>query len=55
MVCVGFTGGDGGKLAKMVDYPLIIPSRSTPRIQEVHITIGHALCFVVEMVLCGEL
>ena len=55
MVCVGFTGGDGGKLAKLVDYPLIIPSRSTPRIQEVHITIGHALCLVVEMVLCGEL
>lgn len=55
MVCVGFTGGDGGKLAKLVDYPLIIPSRSTPRIQEVHITIGHALCLVVEMALGGEL
>jgi D-sedoheptulose 7-phosphate isomerase len=45
---VGLTGGNGGRLATLVDLALIVPSRSTARIQEVHITIGHALCEVVD-------
>lgn len=48
LLTVGFTGGDGGKLAKMVDLALVVPSRSTPRIQEVHITAGHIICELVE-------
>ncbi len=48
MITVGFTGKDGGEIAKMVDYPLNVPSGSTPRIQEVHITVGHAICEMID-------
>ncbi|MDR7420469.1 MAG: D-sedoheptulose 7-phosphate isomerase [Armatimonadota bacterium] len=48
LLTVGFTGKDGGKLASMVDQAFIVPSDSTPRIQETHITLGHVLCELVE-------
>jgi D-sedoheptulose 7-phosphate isomerase len=32
----------------MADFPLVVPSTSTPRIQEAHILIGHILCEMVE-------
>lgn len=50
---IGLTGGDGGKLAKVVDLALVVPSDSTPRIQEAHITIGHIVCELVERELYG--
>ncbi|MBI5574434.1 MAG: D-sedoheptulose 7-phosphate isomerase [Elusimicrobia bacterium] len=45
---VGFLGCDGGKLKKLCDIPLIVPSKNTARIQEVHITVGHIICKLVE-------
>lgn len=48
MKTVALTGNDGGALAKMADFPLVVPSTSTPRIQEAHILIGHILCEMVE-------
>jgi D-sedoheptulose 7-phosphate isomerase len=48
MVTVGFSGRDGGELAKLVDYPLNVSSTSTPRIQEVHITVGHVICEMID-------
>jgi D-sedoheptulose 7-phosphate isomerase len=45
---VALTGNDGGALAKMADFSLIVSSTSTPRIQETHILIGHILCEMVE-------
>ena len=45
---IGLTGGNGGKLAKVADLVLIVPSDTTPRIQEAHITIGHIVCELVE-------
>lgn len=50
---IGLTGGDGGKLAQVADLALIVPSDSTPRIQEAHITIGHIVCELVETELSG--
>lgn len=50
---VGLTGGSGGPLAKAVDEAFIVPSTETPRIQETHITLGHALCAAVDEVLLG--
>ncbi len=54
MCTVAFTGGDGGKLAGLVEYAFVVPSRSTPRIQEVHATLGHVLCQLVEGELFGK-
>jgi D-sedoheptulose 7-phosphate isomerase len=48
MKTVAFTGMDGGKLTKKADISLLVPSSSTPRIQEAHILIGHILCEMVE-------
>ncbi|NWG03439.1 MAG: D-sedoheptulose 7-phosphate isomerase [Syntrophaceae bacterium] len=45
---VALTGNDGGVVAKLVDFSLIVPSSNTPRIQEAHILIGHLLCEMVE-------
>jgi D-sedoheptulose 7-phosphate isomerase len=48
---VGLTGGDGGKMLPLVDLALVVESRSTPRIQEVHIFAGHLVCELVEHIL----
>jgi D-sedoheptulose 7-phosphate isomerase len=51
------TGGKGGKLASIksgADLVLAVPSDSTPRIQESHITIGHIVCELVERELFGH-
>jgi D-sedoheptulose 7-phosphate isomerase len=44
----GFLGKDGGQLLGLVDSALVAPSGHTPRIQEIHITMGHLLCQVLE-------
>lgn len=49
---VAFTGGDGGELAKLADLSLLVPSAVTARIQEVHITVGHIICELIEQALC---
>lgn len=49
---IGLLGTDGGKLASLVDLPLIVSHRDTPRIQEVHIAIGHIICQLIEDELC---
>ncbi len=48
---ISLTGGDGGDLAKLTDIALVVDSPITPRIQEVHITIGHVLCEMVDRML----
>lgn len=50
---IALTGHDGGKLAAAVDVALVVDARSTQRIQETHITIGHILCELVEDALYG--
>jgi len=45
---VGLSGKSGGKLGEIVDLIIRVPSSSTPRIQEAHITIGHIICHLVE-------
>lgn len=45
---IGFTGSDGGEIKKLVDCNINVPSMSTPRIQELHITIGHIICELIE-------
>ncbi|WP_163328492.1 D-sedoheptulose 7-phosphate isomerase [Desulfurobacterium thermolithotrophum] len=48
LLTVGFLGKDGGELLKVVDHCFVVKSFSTPRIQEVHITLGHILCDFIE-------
>ncbi len=48
MVTIGFTGENGGKLKEKCNYLLNVPSNDTPRIQEVHILLGHIICELVE-------
>ena len=50
---VALAGRDGGKLAEMADLALVVTARSTQRIQETHITIGHILCELIEDALFG--
>ncbi len=45
---IALTGRDGGEMAKLADVALVVPSDSTPRIQESHILIGHILCDIIE-------
>ncbi|MDP6647557.1 MAG: D-sedoheptulose 7-phosphate isomerase [Dehalococcoidales bacterium] len=45
---IGLTGGNGGRLAEVADLVLVVPSDNTPQIQEMHITIGHIVCELVE-------
>jgi len=44
----GFTGRDGGVMLGLADPLLVVPSDSTARIQEMHITLGHLLCGALE-------
>ena len=53
VTCVAFTGETGGEIADYSNIVLNIPSDSTPRIQEIHITIGHIICELVEQKLFG--
>ncbi|MGB8769751.1 MAG: SIS domain-containing protein, partial [Candidatus Korobacteraceae bacterium] len=40
---IGLTGGSGGRLRSLVDALIDVPCDETPRIQECHILLGHAL------------
>ena len=54
MKTVILTGGTGGKLANVADYTFIVATKATPRIQETHITLGHAICQMVDEELFGN-
>lgn len=51
MRVIGFTGRDGGRLVASCDLILPVPSDRTPRVQESHVTMCHALCESVESAL----
>ena len=54
LTTVALTGGDGGNLAPIVDIAIVVPSTTTARIQECHITIGHVLCEYVDSKLLAK-
>ncbi|MGA1933765.1 D-sedoheptulose 7-phosphate isomerase [Arcobacter sp. YIC-464] len=45
---LGFTGKNGGDMNEVCDINLIIPSDNTPRIQEMHILLGHIICQIID-------
>jgi D-sedoheptulose 7-phosphate isomerase len=51
LTTIALTGLKGEKFASKATYAFVVPSDSTPRIQETHITLGHVLCQMVEEIL----
>ncbi|MFW5997808.1 MAG: D-sedoheptulose 7-phosphate isomerase [Desulfovermiculus sp.] len=45
---VGLLGNEGGEMRGLCDHALCVPGKRTAHIQEVHITIGHLLCRLVD-------
>ena len=46
--CIGFLGNDGGNALELCDSAFVVPSSITGRIQESHITAGHAMLQYIE-------
>ena len=46
---IGFSGKDGGEFNTLCDVNLIAIAEDIPRIQEMHILIGHTLCHLIEL------
>ncbi len=51
---LGMTGAKGRKLASLSDACLMVPSERTARIQEVHITVAHIWCEMVDQLIASE-
>lgn len=51
---IAFTGITGGKIMHLADYVVNVPSTDTPRIQEIHILLGHIICEIVEKEIFGK-
>ena len=49
LVTAAFGGKGGGDMARLADHLLVVPSDTTARIQEMHITLGQMLCGAIEI------
>jgi len=45
---IGFSGKDGGEMNEICNINIVAPSEDTPRIQEIHIIIGHTICHLID-------
>lgn len=45
---IGLLGKGGGKIKPLCDVPIVVPADATERIQEVHITLIHTFCELIE-------
>lgn len=45
---IAFLGKNGGRIKDFADISIIVPSENTALIQEMHITIGHIICAIVD-------
>ena len=50
---IGFSGQHGGEMNKICNINLSVPSEDTPRIQEMHILIGHTICHLIDQEFTG--
>lgn len=48
VVTIALLGNEGGRARDQVRLAIVVPSEDTARIQEVHITIGHIICEIIE-------
>ena len=51
LAAAALSGGDGGDLTGLADPLLVVPSVTTARIQEMHITLGQMFCGALERAL----
>jgi D-sedoheptulose 7-phosphate isomerase len=45
---IALSGGSGGALRELADVSIVIETSETPRIQEMHVLVGHIICKIVE-------
>ena len=45
---IGFSGRDGGEFNSICDVNIIAKSDDTPRIQELHMLVGHTICHLID-------
>jgi len=45
---IGLSGKSGGDFNKLCTISIVVPSEDTPRIQEMHIVIGHTICHLID-------
>ena len=50
---IGFSGQNGREMNKICNINLAVPSEDTPRIQEMHILIGHTICHLIDQEFTG--
>jgi phosphoheptose isomerase len=48
LTTIALTGRDGGEIGRMADIHINVPGEVTARVQEVHATLIHAMCELVE-------
>lgn len=48
LTSVGLSGGQGGQLGVLCTHTLVVPSARTCRIQEIHLSVGHIWCEMIE-------
>lgn len=48
MYTISLSGKGGGRMRGMVDIECIVPSQETPRIQEIHLLLIHAMCEYID-------
>lgn len=53
LATVALTAGDGGRIARLAHAPIVVPAAATPRVQEVHRTLLHAICELIEERIAG--
>ena len=57
-ITLALTGQDGGKLSRLADFTILVPSQSIEQVEDAHLVIAHSLCVVLreqlrtEAVLC---
>ena len=51
---IGFSGRGGGKFNDLCNINLVVPAQDTPRIQEMHIVIGHTICHLIDQAFIDE-
>jgi D-sedoheptulose 7-phosphate isomerase len=54
MVTIALCGAAGGAVSQACDIAIDVPATATPRIQEMHILVGHILCGLVEEAVCEK-